>query len=148
MRVQVETIEPCAPRPAMLLFRSPKGAHSRSRIAIPDRLRGCSTMAASSISVRKTVCRMGRVAILAGGASLALIGLLGTPARAQNPPYWVALDNSQPGTPADVVFDANASTTATSFFDVFVHGFWVTPRQGDDARSYQQISVPGLPVMQ
>jgi hypothetical protein len=61
---------------------------------------------------------------------------------------WVALDNSPAGTPADITFDAQASDPTASFFDIVVHGFWSTPRVGTDNLTYQQISVPGLNVLQ
>jgi hypothetical protein len=58
---------------------------------------------------------------------------------------WVSIYPGMPeGTPADIVLDQNASTPFESFFDVIIHGFWVTNKVGDDQRTYQFIEVPGL----
>jgi hypothetical protein len=76
-----------------------------------------------------------------------LLAAFSTPASSAQA-SWVALDNSPAGTPADIVFDSQASNPSESFFDVFVHGFWSTPRVGTDNLTYQQISVPGLNVLQ
>src|SRR5262245_61481559 len=62
-------------------------------------------------------------------------------ARAQT---WFPLDPSPPGSSAEVKYVQDNSPEVDSFFDVFIHGFWVTPRQGPDGRTYQQIEVPGL----
>jgi hypothetical protein len=79
-------------------------------------------------------------------AAAVLVAFATTVRAAQ--PLWVALDNSPAGTPADIVFDTQASDPSASFFDVFVHGFWSMPRVGTDNLTYQQISVPGLNVLQ
>ena len=80
-------------------------------------------------------------------AVTALLFLLGAAiAHAQaTPPAWVSIDGSPPDTPASFTLDATASSPEHSMFDLVVHGFWMTPRLGDDGLTYQQISVPNLP---
>ena len=86
--------------------------------------------------------RLAPAAALIG--ALALVALLTAEGAAQTA-TWVPLSPSaEPGTPAEIVFDAAGSTAADSFFDVFVHGYWsefVTPGDGS---TYERISVPGL----
>ncbi|MBI3114930.1 MAG: hypothetical protein HYZ09_00345, partial [Candidatus Kerfeldbacteria bacterium] len=81
------------------------------------------------------------------GALLALVAGLAVPALAQTTQRWVALDPSPPGTPADVRLDLSMSDSRNSFFDVFIHGFWVEDKQGPDGRFYQKVRVPGLGSM-
>jgi hypothetical protein len=57
---------------------------------------------------------------------------------------WVSLDGSPAGTPVSVTLDPEQSTPQQSIINLIVHGYWLTPRLGDDGRSYQQISAPGL----
>lgn len=90
---------------------------------------------------------LGASAVLA-----ALTVLLGTlmstcPARAQTSggPIWVSLDTQPAGTPARIVVDAELSNPSQTYFDVFLSGFYVTTRLGPDGRTYQDLSVPGLP---
>ena len=66
---------------------------------------------------------------------------------AQGPggPVWVPLDRQPPGTPARVVLNQDMSGPAQTVFDVFVSGFFVTTRTGPDGRTYQDMTVPGLP---
>ena len=40
-------------------------------------------------------------------------------------PTWIALDQSPPGSPPTIQFDARSSSPSKSFFDVFVHGFYI-----------------------
>jgi hypothetical protein len=79
-------------------------------------------------------------------AVLALLATLSTatPTRAQSS-AWIALDARPAGTPAGVVFNADASSPSTSVLDVSIHGFWVVQKTGADGRIYQSIEVPGLP---
>lgn len=57
---------------------------------------------------------------------------------------WVSLDGSPAGTLARAQFDAEQSTPASSFFDVFVSGYFVRERMGDDGRAYSELTFPGL----
>ncbi len=68
-----------------------------------------------------------------------------SPSHAQSGPTWVALDTQPAGTPASVVFNADASSPSLSVLDVSISGFWVTQKTGTDGRLYQSIEVPGLP---
>lgn len=82
-------------------------------------------------------------------ALFALLGVLAPfgSARAQGTggPPWVALDSQPAGTPARVILNTDLSGPYQTYFDVFVSGFYVTTRLGDDGRTYQDLSVPGLP---
>jgi hypothetical protein len=79
-------------------------------------------------------------ALLAG----LLLATLAASAYAQSP-TWVALDAQPAGTPATVALNPDASSQATSVFDVTIHGFWSTPMVGAGGAVYQSIEVPGLP---
>ncbi len=70
-----------------------------------------------------------------------------TPVRAQGTggPTWVSLDSNPPGTNARITLDSALSGPAQTYFDVFLSGFYVTTRLGPDGRTYQDLSVPGLP---
>jgi hypothetical protein len=57
---------------------------------------------------------------------------------------WFTSDNSPPGTPAQVVFDANASSASVSFFDVFIHGFYYQTRTSPTGQPFTQLMFPGL----
>ena len=77
------------------------------------------------------------VAVLGGLA-------LSPDAGAQNP-TWVSLSSSQPpGTPAEIVYDASASSATDSVFDIFVHGYWSETIAPGDGFSYERVTVPGL----
>jgi peptidase C25-like protein len=87
---------------------------------------------------------------LRAGASLAaLVGILAAPGllRAQTGggTVWVALDAQPAGTPARIVLNTDLSGPNQTYFDVFVSGFYATTRVGPDGRTYQELSVPGLP---
>ncbi len=58
---------------------------------------------------------------------------------------WISLDGSPPGTRTELKLDTNASTPSQSFFDVFVHGFYVSDKTGSDGQVYQVIDVPDMP---
>jgi hypothetical protein len=55
---------------------------------------------------------------------------------------WISTDGSAEGTPAEVRFDAAASNPSDSFFDVFIHGFFVDTFTGPENNLYKNISVP------
>lgn len=67
------------------------------------------------------------------------------PAWAQGGRQWMSTDQSPPGTPAEVRFDPSASGPTDSFFDVFIHGFWIDPFVGPDQQTYFMIDVPDQP---
>ena len=75
--------------------------------------------------------------------------LLHGPALAQGSggPLWVPLDAEPAGTPARVVVNRDLSGANQTYLDVFIAGFYVTTRLGDDGRTYQDIAVPGLPSL-
>lgn len=62
-------------------------------------------------------------------------------------PVWISIDGSQAGTPANLTLDPQASSPERSVLELVVHGFWMTPRQGTDGLTYQQLSVPGLTTL-
>jgi len=79
---------------------------------------------------------------------LGLFGALTLPgiARAQaGGPLWISLDRQPAGTPAAVILNRDLSGPSQTYFDVFISGFYVTTRVGADGRTYQDLSVPGLP---
>lgn len=71
------------------------------------------------------------------------VGALVVPAFAQGP-AWYTFDSSPPGTPADVQFDQTSSDPTTSFFDVFIHGFWYMTRTGYQGQQFLEMKFPGL----
>ncbi len=73
---------------------------------------------------------------------LVLVVLFLAPATAAQ--AWVSLDGSPAGTPAEIVFDAQASNEVDTFLDVIVHGFWTEDVAPGDGNVYQHIQVPGL----
>lgn len=73
---------------------------------------------------------------------LAALLLLAGALNAQQ--VWTSLDTSPAGTPAEVLLDGSASTTADSFFDVFIHGYWTETVTPGDGFTYQRVTVPGL----
>ena len=56
---------------------------------------------------------------------------------------WVPLDNSKPGTPADVRLNRDKSGLSQTVVEVVIHGFWLDPKQGPDG-NYARVSIPGL----
>ena len=77
-------------------------------------------------------------------ALAAALDLAPAPARAQTQgPTWIALDTQPPGTPPTVTFDAPLSTASASFFDIFVHGFYIEPRTSPSGAPFTKISAPG-----
>ncbi|HEX7077100.1 MAG TPA: C25 family cysteine peptidase [Candidatus Eisenbacteria bacterium] len=93
-----------------------------------------------------------RIAPLLAHPLAVLVALLGGlapagSARAQGTgdAIWIPFDAEPPGTPARVVLDAERSGPDQTIFDVFVSGFYVATRVGDDGRTYQDVSIPGLP---
>ncbi|MFT7464097.1 MAG: hypothetical protein ACI9EF_002446 [Pseudohongiellaceae bacterium] len=80
-------------------------------------------------------------------ALVVVLAVVLAPARleAQIGAVWIPLNSAQPvGTPADIVYDGNASTASDSFFDIFIHGYWQTDVAPGDGNVYQAIEVPGL----
>jgi hypothetical protein len=65
-------------------------------------------------------------------------------ASAQTGRQWISTDGSPPDTPAEVKFDAQRSSSADSFFDVFIHGFYLESLLGPDGKTYWMVDVPGL----
>jgi len=58
---------------------------------------------------------------------------------------WVPLDDGKaPGATAEIVLDRKSSGPQRSVFDLHIHGFWVTDKQGPDGRTYQHVEIPGL----
>ena len=80
--------------------------------------------------------------LFACAVSAALAALTG-PASAQQM-TWYALDTSEPGTPAQVVFDAKGSSDQDSFFDVYIHGFWFETRRNPAGAPLTRMVFPGL----
>jgi hypothetical protein len=78
-------------------------------------------------------------------AIVALTSLIASRGECQNGSQWIAFDQSPPGTPASVVFDAAASDPSTSIVDVTLSGLWVSTRVGPDNATYQDLVIPGLP---
>lgn len=58
---------------------------------------------------------------------------------------WVVLDGIQkPGTEAEIRIDPKRSNSRQTVFEMRIPGFWMTSKQGDDGRLYQQIEIPGM----
>ncbi len=76
---------------------------------------------------------------------LAWATLVAQPGHAQTQRQWISLFGSPPGTPSRIVLDTQASSTQSSFFDIFVEGFWLENVVGGDNQTYQKITVPGFP---
>ena len=71
--------------------------------------------------------------------------IVGVDFPGEGPGKWVSLDNSPPGTPAEVKLTTDGSSSASmSFFDVFIHGYFIVDRTGPDGQIYQHLTVPGL----
>jgi hypothetical protein len=87
--------------------------------------------------------RLGRCALATLLTSIMCQGL--ALAQGAGGPLWVALDGQPAGTPARVVLNTDLSTEVQTYLDVFISGFYVSTRLGDDGRTYQDIDVPGLP---
>lgn len=83
--------------------------------------------------------------VIAAVLALALATPGSTLAQAGGGPAWVSLDQEPPGTPARVILNSDLSSPSQTTVDVFLSGFYVTTRLGDDGRVYQDLSVPGLP---
>lgn len=85
-----------------------------------------------------------RVRFLA--ALVATLPLLSRLAVAQvgGGPVWIALDQSPPGTPPTVTFDSRSSDPTKSFFDVFLHGFYIEAKVSPQNMPFTKISAPGM----
>jgi Peptidase family C25 len=57
---------------------------------------------------------------------------------------WFPLDESPPGSPAEVLLLPVASSENQTVFDVIIHGFWGETRLGPDGITYTKIDIPGL----
>jgi hypothetical protein len=83
-----------------------------------------------------------RLAPLQTGLWLGIF-LLAVPGWAGAQPKWISTDGSPPGTPPEILFDARGSSNLESFFDIYIHGFYVEPIVGSDQRTYYKIQLPG-----
>jgi hypothetical protein len=75
---------------------------------------------------------------------LATLVALALPTLAHADRVWIPLDESDAGTPAEVVFDADRSSDQESWIDIIVHGFWRIDRRDPDHVGYHEIVIPGL----
>lgn len=104
--------------------------------SIRERYRGPARSASSPL---------GRSLILLPFCFITLAGPGGARAQGAGGPLWVSLDGQPEGTSARVVLNTDLSDPATTSLDVFISGFYVATRTGDDGRVYQDVRVPGLP---
>jgi hypothetical protein len=59
-------------------------------------------------------------------------------------PTWVGFDDTEPGTPAEVTYLDQQSSTKRTALRVQLHGFWREDVESPDGEVYQRITVPGL----
>jgi hypothetical protein len=78
-------------------------------------------------------------------AALALLAIAGNQSAATAAPTWIPIDTgAPPGSPATVSYDAGASSTNDSFFDINIPGFWSEDAPDTSGLlTHEKIHIPG-----